>query len=256
MHGAQLRCQACNQYAPDRCLCGESITDPAIKARMAAARTNFEADITAEYGPGATKGSPNYIAEFVVREWRAFWRVWQAATAHTDDTISQLQAKNTMLEAALQAQNQGPIPIPAAFFEISRLLHTQHNCGTAEPLFIVQQKCTYVTEEGYNDDRYEWRETKSGDHLEASPSQAKRLESLHQSGRSTDGWKRYSVFDNWEYVTACFTKKGCEDYLAINGHNLKGARIYAETAFRNFEFQTVRKWLMSLTPAPQSKEKI
>lgn len=136
--------------------------------------------------------------------------------------------------------------VPAELREIARLLATQDNRITDQPLFIVQQKRSYVTEEGYNDCRYEWRETESGEYIEATPLRAARLELLHKDFRETPGWKRFALMDVWEFVTACFTEQGCKDYLRINGHNLKETRIYADGSFRNHEYQAVRNWLLSL----------
>jgi len=55
--------------------------------------------------------------------------------------------------------------------------------------------------------------------------------------------------DTWENVQPFFTRKGAEEYLRINGHNLQGKeppRIYVESAFRNAEWQMIRQKLMML----------
>lgn len=139
------------------------------------------------------------------------------------------------------------VTIPPELLEIAENLATQDNRITDQPLFIVQQKRTYVTEENYNDSRYEWRETESGDHCKADPLRAKRLEAIYQrTYEKPKGWERYCVFDVWEFVTACFTEQGCKDYIAINGHNLREPRIYADGSFRNHEYQAVRNFLLQL----------
>lgn len=51
------------------------------------------------------------------------------------------------------------------------------------------------------------------------------------------------------FVTCCFTAKGCEDYIAANGHNLKKPRIYVESGYRNREWEIMREFLKNLNQA-------
>lgn len=59
-------------------------------------------------------------------------------------------------------------------------------------------------------------------------------------------------------TTACFTRKGCEDYIALNGHNLKSPRIYVESGYRNREWEQLRELVMRLgaedQPAQQGRQ--
>ena len=130
---------------------------------------------------------------------------------------------------------------------IGKNIVTQDNRITDAPIFIVQQKCTYVGSDGYNSNtRVEWRKD-ADEHPLASASYSKTLERHYQhTGEQKDGWIRFAVFDVWEFVTACFTEQGCKDYLAINGHNLKSPRIYADGSYRNREFRAVRDYLANL----------
>lgn len=176
----------------------------------------------------------------------------EAQAAGMNDQITLMVARLRAMELAtcsaaadlLEKMAAAPAA-PDELREIGRLLATQNNRITDQPLFIVQQKRSYVTDDDYSE-RYEWRETESGDHIEASPLRAARLELLHKHYRETPGWQRFAMFDVWEFVTACFTEQGCKDYLRINGHNLKETRIYADGSFRNHEYQAVRSWLLSL----------
>jgi hypothetical protein len=154
-----------------------------------------------------------------------------------------------MAEAALRAQGE--------LAEIGRLIATQNNRITDSPIFIVQQKRKYVTDDGYNDCEYEWHETESGEYGgPEDDAEHDRLEAhFAETREEPDGWKRLPMFHVWEFVTACFTEQGCNDYIARNGHNLHEPRIYAEGSYRNEEFRTVRKFLMSLAaPHPQGEE--
>lgn len=134
--------------------------------------------------------------------------------------------------------------IPTEFYTISNQLNAQDNRCTSHPVFCVYQKEEVVTDEGYGCDKIVWVD----DYNEvADDRKFKRLEALHQGGREVDGWRRVAVKEINRFVTACFTEAGCKDYLAQNGHNLRMPFIYVTSAFRNDEFQMMRKWLMSLT---------
>lgn len=47
------------------------------------------------------------------------------------------------------------------------------------------------------------------------------------------------------FVTACFTRKGAEDYLAVNGHNLRDPFIYVASAWRNKEMIELREAMLA-----------
>lgn len=106
-------------------------------------------------------------------------------------------------------------------------IRTQDNAITAHPLFAVQQeRRIYGLDPGYSD---LIEVTEEGDEV------------------------RYHV--EWEVVTVCFTRKGAEQYLRVNGHNLWNPRIYAMSAYRNAEMIALREWLASLPP-PHHPERI
>ena len=129
---------------------------------------------------------------------------------------------------------------------IGRRLLSQDNRGTDAPMFIVEQKRTYVTAEGYNSSRTEWVKNDGGEHQVATAHQAARLEAHYRKHfECPKHWERLAVFDVWEFVTACFTEQGCKDYLRVNGHNLSETRIYAASSFRNHEFRDLREVLMA-----------
>jgi hypothetical protein len=151
----------------------------------------------------------------------------------------------------LAARLSGMAAVPAELLQIGELLRTQDNRITDQPLFLVQQKQTYVTEDGYNESRMVWV---NEDGREAGEETARRFDSKYSgTGRRPKGWRHLAVFDVWEFVTGCFTEQGCMEYIARNGHNLKEPRIYAEGSFRNLEYQIVRNWLKAL-PAHAAPE--
>ncbi len=130
-------------------------------------------------------------------------------------------------------------------------LHTQDNLGTADPLFVVFEKeRIYNIDDG---DGYEWRSAE--DWNEADEEGAIALEKLVDALEETqlDGVKyvKSNYIERDRFVTACFTRKGAEDYLAVNGHNLTRPFIYVSSLHRNQEMIEVRKHLMA-TRRPQS----
>ncbi len=128
--------------------------------------------------------------------------------------------------------------------EIGELIRTQHNRMTDQPLFIVQQK---VREWGYNSlycDDYTWIDTHSGDWGEADSDEAERLEGVASFWGDCHPFEKVYYKDRWEFVTACFTKQGCADYIIRNGHNLREPRIYACSSYRNEEYRLVRNMLI------------
>jgi len=125
--------------------------------------------------------------------------------------------------------------------ELEALAHeieTQDNLATAHPVFVVQQKRTvYGVSDDYSDGSI-W--VYAGEECEFEDLDDSEIEDAILVGFA----------DTWEFVTACFTRKGCEDYIKANGHNLKEPRIYVESAHRN------REWIMLRALFPDMIERI
>lgn len=130
--------------------------------------------------------------------------------------------------------------------EIGRGIKTQDNMFTDQPMFVVEEAVYIPTDPDYGYDLAEWAENKSGDYHKATETQAARLELLHEGMRDTGKWEKHYSKKVWQFVTCCFTEKGCHDYLKINRHNLGEIRIYAYGSFRNKEYQDVRNFLIKL----------
>lgn len=128
---------------------------------------------------------------------------------------------------------------------IAENLRTQDNRITANPIFIVQQRRRqYGMDTDYCEDVI-WLHSDEG--CEVDEEEHDRLEAEYkQTGETPDGYTRTGYLDSWEFVTACFTEQGCKDYIAVNGHNLKEPRIYAESGFRNREWEVLRAYLSAL----------
>lgn len=111
---------------------------------------------------------------------------------------------------------------------------------TRDPIFLVEQKirdygfdpsycdeCVWVDSEGEVDEETANELTRKKDEFEDIP-----------------GDFTYTGFrDRWEFVTACFTYKGAEDFITRQKHNLKETRIYADSLYRNQEMIEVREFL-------------
>jgi hypothetical protein len=106
---------------------------------------------------------------------------------------------------------------------VGELIRTQDNRITSDPIFVVEQKRSYVTDPDYNEARSIWIDD----------------EGVQVEPRS-EGSHRVSVHDVWEFVTACFTEQGCKDYIAANGHNLRETRIFVHSGYRNREWIDMR----------------
>ena len=127
--------------------------------------------------------------------------------------------------------------------EIGKLVINQDNRITDAPMFIVEKK---VFDYGYDSqfcDEYKWIDY-GEDHEEADEEETVRLDNLENTLEDTGTWEKVYYKERWQFVTACFTEKGCKDYIRLDGHNLGETRIYAEGSYRNNEFRDIRAALI------------
>jgi hypothetical protein len=200
--------------------------------------------------------SANQAAPYVPRIWRsALHRLaFMVRTSGGDPGVMDACRQAEQLLAAPYRPTGDAAPVLAPLSElkaIGELLRTQDNRSTDQPMFIVQQIRSYVTNAtDYHDSRIEWRESISGDYALADAAESAALEEEYQHTHTVPGgWDRLAVIDVWEFVTACFTEQGCKDFILINGHNLNSPRIYADGSYRNNEFRAIRNALIAL-PSP------
>lgn len=126
--------------------------------------------------------------------------------------------------------------------EIGNEIATQDNAGTEYPLFCVYQKQDVVVSIDHDYDRIEFFDE---DHEEADEGQKPLLEKLYELGELPGGWNRYAIKEIDVFVTACFTRKRCEDYLRANSHNLNKPFVYVNSLYRNQEMIELREFLLS-----------
>ena len=137
----------------------------------------------------------------------------------------------------------------AQLLEIAERIRTQDNRATGAPIFAVQER---VRDYGYDpdySDTYVWIDV-GNDHTLATPEEAAALDA---GSMDPDGWTRTAYRDRWEFVTACFTEAGCEEYIRVNGHNLTDPRIYVYSAHRNAEWKFLRSWMSALRSLPHAE---
>lgn len=132
---------------------------------------------------------------------------------------------------------------------IGEVISKQDNRSTDQPLFIVEEKeRIYGMAEGYAED-YHWI-NEADEYAVATYKQANTLDKLDErkcSCGELGDWKKVHYKEIWVFVTACFTRDGCQNYINLNYHNHQGeVRIYAKGSFRNEEYQTVRNALIAL----------
>jgi len=134
---------------------------------------------------------------------------------------------------------------------IGELIRTQNNRITDQPFFAVMTKREIIGSEDHDCDRICWVENQSGDYVEATETQYRRLEAIYQAKYEVrDGWDRHAMKEIDVFVTGCFTEQGCKDYIRRNSHNLNKPFIYAFGSYRNDEYQKVRKFIMQMPETP------
>lgn len=129
--------------------------------------------------------------------------------------------------------------------EIAKNLATQDNRMTDRPIFVVQQKkrIYWLDPAFVGEENIVWMH--DGDEYARGTDKFRYYEKRYSEGHDIpSGWDRCAFQDEWVFVTACFTEQGCKDYIAVNGHNLKEPRIYAEGSYRNEEWRTVSQFLL------------
>lgn len=129
--------------------------------------------------------------------------------------------------------------------DMAHELQVQDNACTAEPIFIVQQKVRLygVDPDLCDEGEVVWMNA-TDDYHEVEPEEKKQLEELYQDTYNIpDKYHRTGYIEQWEFVQPFLTRKGAERYIDENRHNLKEPRIYVDSAYRNKEWQEVRKRL-------------
>lgn len=207
----------------------------------------FEALIEAAAKEVEREGCKCY--EWTDAQFEVWWNQDRSCKRSQRVAETKLAVKSFLSIQAARNPGAGLVPIEQ-LQAIGKNIATQNNRCTDQPMFIVQQRrmitgidTAYCEDVGwYNGDSF-LTEGEEFDALELC---------YNKDSIEPSEWTRTGYIKIWQFVTACFTEQGCKDFLAINGHNLKEPRIYAEGSYRNEEWRTVRNALLSAAPdAPQ-----
>ena len=155
--------------------------------------------------------------------------------------------------------------VPEWMHGISEGIKTQNNRITADPLFVVFQKHEIVVDEDYDYDRISWGNSDGEaddevqarlDEMRSDPDSDFFMDNeieLHDEDTGIEDFRRCALKEIEEFVTACFTEAGANDYLAVNGHNLRKPFVYVTSLYRNEEMKRLRGWLMQLPPEQEQE---
>ena len=129
--------------------------------------------------------------------------------------------------------------------DISHELNTQDNRCTADPVFLVQQKVRdYGFDSEYCDD-FEWVDCEFNkvDDKDLIDSLEKDLD----LGEESPDYNKVYYRERWEYIQFFFTEKAADEFIKKNKHRYKDGvlGVYVDCAYRNFEIQSVRKFLIN-----------
>ena len=151
--------------------------------------------------------------------------------------------------------------IPAYILALSQQLHTQDNRCTDNPIFQVRDVKQVPCLPEHADDTHWWDPEGSAvldkdliDQLEEEGkwtsynSVVLELEDAQLSGTYT----RTHTKTLRQVVATFMTQQAADAWVKANEHRHNALEIYIDSGFRNPEWQAIRDFLMSLTPAPVS----
>lgn len=151
--------------------------------------------------------------------------------------------------------------------DLKKELETQDNMHTDNPFFIVYRKRELPTSSDYSYDRCFYLEH-VGDYIECGETEEEVIKYLKETyGEDKDNkieeliklQNTYSFNDKLDeyftiskvymfqvdvFVQGFFTRKGAEEYIRVNGHNLNKPYIYCNHLYRNDEMREIRKYFM------------
>lgn len=139
---------------------------------------------------------------------------------------------------------------------------TQDSLCTSDPVYVVYQKRQIVVPRGHSDN-YTLLNIRDCE-TEMSPEEFQDL-----CIRQNRGEEVFDSFDNkfneyhWEeeyyqeidkFCVACFTRRGAEDYISANWHNLCKPYIFVESGYRNQEWISIRTALIKAAEKERNLE--
>jgi hypothetical protein len=149
----------------------------------------------------------------------------------------------------------------AALMEISKELNTQDHLCTAMPyIFQIQTEHKIPVPEGHGTQAWFC----DGHLLEDEDEIIERIYEYKDGFMTSEEIRELDEDDRddlmekigyrkvyYDYEKKCenafFTKKGAEEHIRVNGHNLSNPQIYLNHAFRNAEMELVMSFLCELS---------
>lgn len=137
---------------------------------------------------------------------------------------------------------------------------TQDCACTSNPIFLVLGHRRIATNPDFDDSDPVYVNMSTRDHEEISEKEYDELNYLFEAGEEPldsngekfdpNDWERLTFIWVEEFNQAFFTRAAAEEYLARNNHRIPGVKdgkpavIYVDSAYRNKEWQDIRKFLI------------
>lgn len=130
---------------------------------------------------------------------------------------------------------------------IGHRLRTQSNWHiTAEPQYLVRRKQRVYGVSSEYTDTATWIHIEEGE--EATQSTINLLEARYQKDgtEETKNYRRVGYVELDEHIQTFLTEAAAQEFMQRNKHRYGAMHLYVEYGSRNWEWQEVRKHLMSL----------
>lgn len=128
--------------------------------------------------------------------------------------------------------------------EVAHEIDTQDGLSTDNPFFCVQRKRRdWGFDSGY-EEGWAWIDeegNEADDDLVKAMNTAADTFADEFTDAEGHGWRKLGYRDRWDTVQVCLTRRGAENYVRLNGHNLGENRIWVDSAYRNYELQGLRE---------------
>lgn len=142
----------------------------------------------------------------------------------------------SLLEIAMLA---GRLP-----YDIGVEIATQDNRSTSHVVFQVQtRRRVFDVSAEYSTGRVDV-DRATGE--EVSPYD---LASPRHTPEYDAKYRQVYYWDDWDTVRSFFTKKGADEYAAVNAHNLGEHRVYVNSGHGADEWIYLRRWLVHAGPS-------
>ena len=137
--------------------------------------------------------------------------------------------------------------------DLSNRLHTQDNRATSDPIFCIYQLERFYTEDGNHTQYICDGEEIDEDFVKASIAQYRKdhpeLNLCDESVIEELGYRiaRYDFKEVPVSGQCYFSEKAAQEHIDSNHYHYNKPFVYAESAWRNYEWQKIRGIILSLT---------